>query len=467
MKYLIMLVTLFGVMGSYGQNLIDSSSWTLGNGSVAGFPAYGSANESVRELDTDPFGNQSIIWKAIPDTPTSSGGWETNTFSIDHTKTYRFTVWMKKIGGASGSEIFAAEAFGSSGNDTAQRLNGLVSSNPIFEAGNVPNLGQWYLYVGFMHHSGYTGTTHQGGVYDPNTGNKVMDATDYKFSAASVTSRHRAHYWEGVNSNEILFLYDPTVYVVDGTEPTISELLNPVGSDTEAPTAPSLVSTGQGETTIDLSWSGAADNVGVTGYKVFKDAGLEATLGNVANYQVTGLTASTSYNFTVSALDAAGNESVTSNPVTISTNSGSGGGGSNSSSVWSENASVASYAGQVGVGTTTVPTAYKMAIDGKLLAEEVRVELSGSWPDYVFQDDYDLMTLDEIKAFIQLHGHLPNMPSAQKVEREGIAVGELNKRLLEKIEELTLHTIRLESEIKRQKILIHKILHETVRQPKK
>lgn len=57
------------------------------------------------------------------------------------------------------------------------------------------------------------------------------------------------------------------------------------------------------------------------------------------------------------------------------------------------------------------------------------------------------MTLEEIKAFIQFHGHLPDMPSAQKVEREGIAVGELNKLLLEKIEELMLHTIQLEARI--------------------
>ena len=57
------------------------------------------------------------------------------------------------------------------------------------------------------------------------------------------------------------------------------------------------------------------------------------------------------------------------------------------------------------------------------------------------------MTLEKIKAFILLHGHLPNMPSSQKVERDGIAVGELNKRLLEKIEELTLHTLEQQQQI--------------------
>ena len=94
-------------------------------------------------------------------------------------------------------------------------------------------------------------------------------------------------------------------------------------SDTQAPTAPTLSSTAQTDTTVDLSWTAATDNVAVTGYKVYKDAVLETTLGNVLSYQVTGLTAATAYNFTVTALDAAGNESVVSNTVAITTNNAS------------------------------------------------------------------------------------------------------------------------------------------------
>ncbi len=214
--------------------------------------------------------------------------------------------------------------------------------------------------------------------------------------------------------------------------------------DTQSPTAPTLSSTGQTDTTADLSWSGATDNVGVTGYKVFKDSGLEATLGNVTTYSATGLTASTTYQFTVKALDAAGNESADSNSVTVTTNSGSGSGGA---SVWAESGSVASYDGEVAVGTTAVPTGYKMAIDGKLITEEVRVELSDTWPDYVFSEGYNLLSLKELEQYIKEKGHLPNVPSAKEIEASGIVLGEINKILLEKIEELMLYIIQQEQRI--------------------
>ncbi|TXN36139.1 hypothetical protein FVB32_16405 [Flagellimonas hymeniacidonis] len=220
-----------------------------------------------------------------------------------------------------------------------------------------------------------------------------------------------------------------------------NDLTNPSG-DTQPPTAPTLASTGQSETTADLSWSGATDNIGVTGYKIFKDGALEATLGNVSAHQVTGLTADTAYNFTATALDGAGNESAVSNTVPITTNSS--GGGSSGGSVWSEANSVASYTGDVAVGTNSVPNGYKMAIDGKLITEEVKVQLSGNWPDYVFAKDYDLPSLEEIQKHIKEKGHLPNIPSAKEVEQNGFELGEMNRLLIEKIEELTLYILQLE-----------------------
>ncbi|TXN36141.1 hypothetical protein FVB32_16415 [Flagellimonas hymeniacidonis] len=222
-------------------------------------------------------------------------------------------------------------------------------------------------------------------------------------------------------------------------------------SDTQPPTAPTLSSTGQSDITADLSWSGATDNVGVTGYKIFKDSALEATLGNVITYQATGLTADTVYNFTVTALDAAGNESVVSNAVSVTTNGSGGGSSGGGSSVWSEASSVASYTGDVAVGTGTVPTGYKMAIDGKLITEEVKVQLSGNWPDYVFAKNYNLPSLEEVQKHIKEKGHLPNIPSARETEANGIDIGEMNRLLLEKIEEQMLYIIELKKEINQLK----------------
>jgi hypothetical protein len=104
---------------------------------------------------------------------------------------------------------------------------------------------------------------------------------------------------------------------------------------------------------------------------------------------------------------------------------------------------------QLQVGTvTTTPTDYKVAIAGKMICEEVRVKLqSSSWPDYVFHKNYKLPTLNEVEKFIDEYKHLPNIPSAAEVERDGIAVGDMQKRLMEKVEELTLYVIELKKEI--------------------
>jgi hypothetical protein len=112
---------------------------------------------------------------------------------------------------------------------------------------------------------------------------------------------------------------------------------------------------------------------------------------------------------------------------------------------------VANETGQVGIGVSSAANMpsddYLLAVDGKIISEEVRVEVSGAWPDYVFQRDYELMSLAKLEATIQSLGHLPDMPSAAQVASEGIELGEMQRRMLEKIEELTLYVIALEKEI--------------------
>jgi hypothetical protein len=103
----------------------------------------------------------------------------------------------------------------------------------------------------------------------------------------------------------------------------------------------------------------------------------------------------------------------------------------------------------LGLGTTTFVDPsngkdYRLSVDGRIRANEVKV-YSG-WADYVFESDYELMPLSEVEAFIAQNGHLPGLPSAAQVAEQGVDVGETQAKLLEKIEELTLHLIRLEKE---------------------
>ncbi|MDQ8051443.1 MAG: hypothetical protein REI78_00385 [Pedobacter sp.] len=104
--------------------------------------------------------------------------------------------------------------------------------------------------------------------------------------------------------------------------------------------------------------------------------------------------------------------------------------------------------GRVGVGTTNPDE--KLAVNGKIHAKEIRVDATGL-PDYVFEADYQLPSLAETEAFIKKNKHLPEVPSAANVERNGLELGEMNKILLKKIEELTLHLIEKEKEINQLK----------------
>lgn len=108
--------------------------------------------------------------------------------------------------------------------------------------------------------------------------------------------------------------------------------------------------------------------------------------------------------------------------------------------------------GNVGIGTTT-PTD-KLSVNGRIRAKEVKVEAS-PWPDYVFEEDYPLPALEELKKHIRENKRLPGMPSAEEVEKEGIALGEMNAKLLEKIEQLSLHLINQSELLEKQQNLIN------------
>lgn len=100
--------------------------------------------------------------------------------------------------------------------------------------------------------------------------------------------------------------------------------------------------------------------------------------------------------------------------------------------------------GNIGIGTTA-PT-YKLSVNGNIRSKEVVVETG--WADYVFSEEYQLLPLDEVKQFIDRHKHLPNIPSAKEIEKNGLYVGDVQKRMMEKIEELTLYLLDANTRIK-------------------
>ena len=104
------------------------------------------------------------------------------------------------------------------------------------------------------------------------------------------------------------------------------------------------------------------------------------------------------------------------------------------------------------INTSTLPTGYKAAIKGKVRAMGVVVDADpGSWADYVFENDYDLPSLESVGTYIEENGHLPEVPTTAEVTEKGVNLGDMQVTLLKKIEEMTLYMLEMKSEIKELK----------------
>lgn len=319
-------------MEGSAQNLLNLNDWVTGGGGTAGFTANGLVTENER--GAGPQGRQVVLWKGTPSgDQNGDGGWNSADIPINHQKTYRFSVWIKRTNSKSGTAYFGCGAGVTS-------LAGVVNNNAYFWYGNLPELDKWYLLVGYVHGSSDPSTVSSGGIYDGVTGKKVLAMVDYKFGSNVTATRHRAYLYYDPNVNDRQYFYGPRLEEVNGNEPTISSLLdNPIG------------------------------------------------IGDF------------------------------------------------------------SFSGKVGIKTAT-PGAYDLAVNGKIRSHEIKVETTG-WPDYVFGEAYKLPPLSDTEKFIKANGHLPDVPKASVAEAEGISLGEMNKILLKKIEELTLHLIEKDKIMKK------------------
>jgi len=115
--------------------------------------------------------------------------------------------------------------------------------------------------------------------------------------------------------------------------------------------------------------------------------------------------------------------------------------------------------GNIGFGTAP-DSMYRLQIAGHMRAQEIVVETG--WADFVFDDAYHLRPLAELESFIQSNGHLPDIPNAASIESNGLSVGEMSVRFMQKIEELTLYTIDQEKRLEIQDEQINELVELTL-----
>ncbi|HLO89812.1 MAG TPA: fibronectin type III domain-containing protein [Lentimicrobium sp.] len=219
-------------------------------------------------------------------------------------------------------------------------------------------------------------------------------------------------------------------------------------TDTQPPTAPTnLASSNVTATSLTLSWTASTDNIGVTNYRIYQNNTQAGQTGNsTTTFNVTGLTASTTYSYYVRAEDAAGNLSANSNTQTVTTASGGGGGGT---AYTTENANLPTVnwqslnlyvAGRMGIGTQP-NSAYLLSANGTVRTKDLVVQ--PGWSDFVFEPGYDLPDLKKVEEYIIANGRLIDLPSAAEIQENGAKLGQTNALLLMKIEELTLYLIEM------------------------
>lgn len=206
------------------QNLLNTSSWTVGTGSVSGFSQNGTTSENSREYGIGPNNASVLLWKATPDTSSNAdGGWNTSYYTIDHTKTYRLIIWLKKTNSNDGNSYFGFYSY--DGSHHSLYLNGSPNNNPYFWSGDLPELNKWYMLVGYVHGSNHSSTINYGAMYDGDTGKKIRSITDFKFKNSATKLSHRTYLYYDTNTSDRQYFYAPRMELVDGNEPSVQELV--------------------------------------------------------------------------------------------------------------------------------------------------------------------------------------------------------------------------------------------------
>lgn len=218
------------------RSIIKWNEWVAGGtGGTASYGQNGDGNSRINDIN--PWGDTDIVWDvsnqdAISD---ADGGWSTSTFPIDTTKLYRYSVWMKrKVIGNGSSYLGPHSNWGNTvGEYILNRSNNAENINPYWRSSAWwGNANEWYLIVGHVFPAGSgTGSLHSdSGVYDL-AGTKVASVNDdFVWAPTNTFSFHRSYLYYSTDTLTNQQFYQPRVDVCDGTQPTISELLNNVGN---------------------------------------------------------------------------------------------------------------------------------------------------------------------------------------------------------------------------------------------
>jgi hypothetical protein len=209
-----------------GKQLLKND-WTIGSGSVGMYNQNGGTSENYRVYGLNPYGHKDIIWECRPNSVSDAdGGWNTSSFPIDKTRTYRFSVFVKTSNN-NGTTHFGVGGY------TVCNLNTTTSNgNPyFFGGGDLPSNNKWYLLVSYVFPYGQTGYSHVGEIIDCTTGKTVSGGIGCYNWANVTTSLHRCYLYYCTDTSTRQWMWHPRVDLVDGNEPSVIDLIGFVSAD--------------------------------------------------------------------------------------------------------------------------------------------------------------------------------------------------------------------------------------------
>jgi len=231
------------------ENWEDAGAFAGNVSAFNGYPSYvqnGSTAENSRSAEFNPWGDLDIVWKAVSTSPgAADGGWNTSQFSIDSSKLYRFSVWVKALVTGQAGFYLGPRAYDAGGvlQTIQYRKTASSTSNPYIMINNdysqwdENTIGTWYLVIGHVWPAG-TPQESTGEGNHPNTGVWKLDGTnvantisnDFIWEPDTKFSIHRTYQYYSNITNGEMFFFQPRVDVVDGSEPSLEDLLNNTGN---------------------------------------------------------------------------------------------------------------------------------------------------------------------------------------------------------------------------------------------
>lgn len=211
------------------------STWKVGASPPAWYAFNGTASENSFEFDTDPWGQSNLVWKAIDNDLASNadGGWAGYTFPVDQTKLYRFSVWMRRKVNAGGRHYWGLYAYTNliGNNGVYFRSNGTtLATNAYFYSGISDVIGtnnsDWFLVVAHVWPEGSgAGSAHDDTGIWSTSGVKNSGPSDFIWKDGTVRASHRSYLYYSVDPTDYHQWIYPRIEVVDGTEPSIADLI--------------------------------------------------------------------------------------------------------------------------------------------------------------------------------------------------------------------------------------------------